>query len=162
MAEHEEFKKFDGLLKREIDAWPTESYDIPQHFSSIERAFEDNDVPERLYVKLLRQHLTHKIRRILASWPNEAVASYADIKQHLLVHYSLTSARYRELYESASKKSKETFVQLKARLCLLLKYYTDSRKVHDFGTLFALFISDKIKSCMHKTILDRVNDLGTK
>lgn len=152
------FNKFDGLLRREVDAWPTESYDVPIHLASIDRAFRENNVPDEFHVRLLRQHLPQSARRILSSLPDEAVQSYADLKKRLCEHYALTSAKYKELYYTATMRSDENFVQYQARLARLLEYYVNSRNVNSLPLLKELIIADKIKNSMSKNIIEKVND----
>src|SRR6218665_396929 len=75
--------------------------------------------------------------------------NYAKVKEQLLKEFKLTPREYRSKFMDAKKTALETYTMFTARLKNLLNYYVKSRQVNDdYGRLFDLLISDKLKESL--------------
>ena len=73
--------------------------------------------------------------------------------------FKLTATEYKARFDKAVKRNDETHVLFTARLKNALKYYIESRGVHNFEQLCDLFIADKLKSCLSVGALNYVLSL---
>ena len=71
--------------------------------------------------------------------------SYKEVKALLLREYKLTPWAYMNRYQTATKKSDETYVMFVSRLSTFLRYYVSSRKVTTFDNLISLLSADHVK-----------------
>src|SRR6218665_3250810 len=71
--------------------------------------------------------------------------NYATVKEHILKEFKLTPREYGSKFMDA----KETYAMFTARLKNRLNCYVKSRQVNeDYGRLFDLLISDKLKKSL--------------
>ena len=82
--------------------------------------------------------------------------SYKDVKALLLREYKLTPWAYLNRYQTATKKSDETYVIFVNRLSTLLKYYASSRDVKTFDNLISLLIADHVKPMLPPDCLKHI------
>src|SRR6218665_1062457 len=100
----------------------------------------------RYWVKLLLPLMTQRARTVINRVTLADRDNYATVKEHLLKEFKLTPREYRSKFMDAKKTAEETYTMFTARLKNLLNYYVKSRQVNDdYGRLFDLFISDKLK-----------------
>src|SRR6218665_990623 len=103
----------------------------------------------RYWVKLLLPLMTQRARTVINRVTLADRDNYATVKEQLLKEFKLTPREYRSKFMDAKKTAEETYTIFTARLKNLLNYYVKSRQVNDdYGRLFDLLISDKLKESL--------------
>ena len=139
---------------------PNEPSEIPQFFESIEAIFRTFEVPEDLQPKLLLPFLSVKAKSLISRLSATKLDNYNFVRDFLLSEFKLTPREYKLKFDTATKCSDETYIYFAARLRNNLRYYLRSRDcMDDFDSLFALLVSDKLKSCLSSGALNYVLSL---
>ena len=151
------FRKYKELLKRSLVPWPTDSSEFPIYFVSIDRLFEEHQIPEDLHVALVKSVMTRDVCKLLLTLPADSVDTWPNLKQALFDHFSLNSAKFRDLFWGASMRTNETYAQYQLRVMSYLNHYVSSREVTTLDDLKSLFVADKLKFTLKPNLLAEVN-----
>jgi len=116
---------------------PNEPSEIPQFFESIEAIFRTFEVPEDLQPKLLLPFLSVKAKSLISRLSATELDNYNFVCDFLLSEFKLTTREYKLKFDTATKRSDETYIYFAARLRNNLRYYLRSREcMDDFDSLY--------------------------
>ena len=150
-------KRYGSALKQVVAPMPSDASEIPQFFESLEAMFCTFEVPEDLQAKLLLPFLSVKAKMLISRLCAQELENFQDVRDFILSEFKLTSREYKLRFDTATKRSDETYTFFAARLKNNLRYFFRSREcLNDYDRLFALLISDKLKSCLPSAALNYV------
>ena len=150
------YRKCLEILKRSLILWPNDTLQLPIYLASVDRVFEENHIPEELQVPLMKSLMNRDVCKLLLTFPPDAVSTWVKLKAALFDYYSLNSAKFRELFWSASKRSDESYSQFQLRISSYLTHYLESRNVDSFDDLRSLLIADKLRFTLSPEMLSEV------
>ena len=153
-------KRYGSALKQCIAPMSNDPSEIPQFFEGLEAMYRTFEVPEDLYAKLLLPFLSSKAKVLISRLNVQELDDYRGVRDFILSEFKLTPREYKLRFDTASKRPDETYTFFAARLRNNLRYYLRSREcLDDYDRLFALLISDKLKSCLPPGALNYVLSL---
>ena len=118
-------------------------------FVSIDKLFEQLNVPAELQAILIRPYLSDRAKLLMSKCDPTHSAKYESIKAFLLKELHLSPAVYLEKFNSLTQDKSETYSQFSTRLMSLFDYYVESRKVsQSYDKLIDLIVYDRVKSCL--------------
>ena len=142
-------KTWGDALRNTITKMPSEGIDVVSWFVSIDKLFEQLNVPADLQAILIRPYLSDRAKLLVSKCDPTHSAKYESIKAFLLKELHLSPAVYLEKFNSLTQDKSETYSQFSTRLMSLFDYYVESRKVsQSYDKLIDLIVYDRVKSCL--------------
>jgi len=118
-------------------------------FVSIDKLFEQLNVPADLQAILIRPYLSDRAKLLMSKCDPTHSAKYENIKAFLLKQLHLSPAVYLDKFNSLTQDKSETYSQFSTRLRSLFEYYAESRKIgQSYDKLVDLIVYDRVKSCL--------------
>jgi len=115
-------------------------------FVSIDKLFEQLNVPADLQAILIRPYLSDRAKLLMSKCDPTHSAKYENIKAFLLKELHLSPAIYLEKFNSLTQDKSETYSQFSTRLMSLFDYYAESRKIgQSYDKLIDLMVYDSQK-----------------
>ena len=152
-------KRYGEIMRHVLPRMPHEVSDVPQYFENVEHLYEMYEVPADLRAKLIIPQLSDRAKSLISRLAVRELEDYDQLKGFLLSEFKLTATEYKARFDKAVKRNDETHVLFTARLKNALRYYIESRGVHNFEQLCDLIIADKLKSCLSVGVLNYVLSL---
>lgn len=121
--------------------------------NNFERLLKELTVPNELRVPLLTPYLSDKCRSLLNRLQGNDATSYDYVKTYLMQQLRLVPSYFVDEFNRIVRQPSETFKSYINRLSALLLYYTESRDVKDFESLFQLLLCDRVKASLHEGAL---------
>ena len=144
-----QIKTWGDALRNTITKMPSEGIDVVSWFVSIDKLFEQLNVPADLQAILIRPYLSDRAKLLMSKCDPTHSAKYESIKAFLLKELHLSPAVYLEKFNSLTQDKSETYSQFSTRLMSLFDYYVESRKVsQSYDKLIDLIVYDRVKSCL--------------
>ena len=113
-------------------------------FVSIDKLFEQLNVPADLQAILIRPYLSDRAKLLMSKCDPTRSAKYENIKAFLLKELHLSPAVYLEKFNSLTQDKSETYSQFSTRLMSLFDYYAESRKIgQSYDKLVDLIVYDR-------------------
>jgi len=142
-------KTWGDALRNMITKMPSEGIDVVSWFVSIDKLFEQLNVPADLQAILIRPYLSDRAKLLMSKCDPTHSAKYENIKAFLLKELHLSPAVYLEKFNSLNQDKSETYSQFSTRLMSLFEYYAESRKIsQSYDKLVDLMVYDRVKSCL--------------
>ncbi|XP_035223264.1 uncharacterized protein LOC118196013 [Stegodyphus dumicola] len=113
-------------------------------FSSLERAYVNESVPDEYKAKILIYLLGDKAANLLTLISEDKYGNYEEIKETVLKEFKPSPQVCLENFRKARRSSEETFGQFSTRVTAMWENYVKSRGVTDFEGLNQLVVADKI------------------
>ncbi|GFY28746.1 DUF1758 domain-containing protein [Trichonephila clavipes] len=135
---------------------PSKSEEWGFFFTSLERAYSNNNVLERFRAEILLNLLEERASNILTYITEKELNNYKEIKSIILREFEPTAHAVLENFRNACREN-ETHVQFALRLTTNFKYYLKLRKVTDFDTLKELIESDKMFQTLDRETAAHIN-----
>ena len=104
--------------------------------TNFERLSNEIGVPKELQVSLLTPYLSENCRSLVNRLQGSDATSYDYVKTYLLQQLRLVPSYFVDEFNKISRQQSETYKSYINRLSALLKYYTESRDVKTFESLF--------------------------
>ena len=122
-------KTWGDALRNMITKMPSEGIDVVSWFVSIDKLFEQLNVPADLQAILIRPYLSDRAKLLMSKCDPTHSAKYDNIKAFLLKELHLSPAVYLDKFNSLTQDKTETYSQFSTRLMSLFDYYvvTQSR-----------------------------------
>ena len=153
-------KRYGSALKQVMSPMSNEPSEIPQFFENLEAIYAAFEIPVDLHAKLLLPFLSTKVRTLTARLTVEELEDYEGLKDFILSESKLTPREYKLRFDTATKRSDESYVYFVASLRNSLLYYLRSREVNnDFNRLMDLLLADRLKAAMPGAPLNYVLSL---
>ena len=144
-----QIKTWGDALRNTITKMPSEGIDVVSWFVSIDKLFEQLNVPADLQAILIRPYLSDRAKLLMSKCDPTHSAKYESIKAFLLKELHLSPAVYLEKFNSLTQDKSETYSQFSTRLMSLFDYYVESRKIsQSYDKLVDLIVYDRVKSCL--------------
>jgi len=141
-------KTWGDALRNTITKMPSEGIDVVSWFVSIDKLFEQLNVPADLQAILIRPYLSDRAKLLMSKCDPTHSAKYENIKAFLLKELHLSPAVYLEKFNSLTQDKSETYSQF-STLMSLFDYYLESRKIsQSYDKLIDLIVYDRVKSCL--------------
>ena len=137
-------KRYGQAVQYALTTMPTEVGDLPSWFNMVENVWSKFEVPVDLRSKLIIPKLTSHAKSLITRLSLDDQNDYEKLRDFLLKQYQLGSREYRARFLHANKNPGETWVLYTSRLKNLFTYYTNSRDVCTFDSLFDLCVYDKL------------------
>jgi len=142
-------KTWGNALRNTITKMPSEGIDVVSWFVSIDKLFEQLNVPADLQAILIRPYLSDRAKLLMSKCDPTHSAKYENIKAFLLKQLHLSPAVYLDKFNSLTQDKSETYSQFSTRLRSLFEYYAESRKIgQSYDKLVDLIVYDRVKSCL--------------
>ncbi|GFU21862.1 DUF1758 domain-containing protein [Trichonephila clavipes] len=135
---------------------PSKSEGWGYFFASLERAYNNKNVPERFKAEILLNLLGERASNILTYITDKELNNYEEIKAIVLREFEPTAQAVLKNFRNACREN-ETHVQFASRLTTNFDYYLKLRKVTDFDTLKELIISDKMFQTLDRETAAHIN-----
>jgi len=141
-----QIKTWGDALRNTITKMPSEGIDVVSWFVSIDKLFEQLNVPADLQAILIRPYLSDRAKLLMSKCDPTHSAKYENIKAFLLKELHLSPAIYLEKFNSLTQDKSETYSQFSTRLMSLFDYYAESRKIgQSYDKLIDLIVYDSQK-----------------
>jgi len=118
-----QIKTWGDALRNTITKMPSEGIDVVSWFVSIDKLFEQLNVPADLQAILIRPYLSDRAKLLMSKCDPTHSAKYESIKVFLLKELHLSPAVYLEKFNSLTQDRSETYSQFSTRLMSLFDYY---------------------------------------
>jgi len=142
-------KTWGDALRNTITKMPSEGIDVVSWFVSIDKLFQQLNVPADLQAILIRPYLSDRAKLLMSKCDPTHSVKYENIKAFLLNELHLSPAVYLEKFNSLTQDKSETYSQFSTRLMSLFDYYAESRKIgQSYDKLIDLMVYDRVKSCL--------------
>ena len=149
-----QIKTWGDALRNTITKMPSEGIDVVSWFVSIDKLFEQLNVPAELQAILIRPYLSDRAKLLMSKCDPTHSAKYESIKAFLLKELHLSPAVYLEKFNSLTQDKSETYSQFSTRLMSLFDYYVESRKINQsYDKLIDLIVYDRVKSCFEPSFV---------
>ncbi|GFX78532.1 DUF1758 domain-containing protein [Trichonephila clavipes] len=135
---------------------PSKSEGWGYFFASLERAYNNKNVPERFKAEILLNLLGERASNILTYITDKELNNYEEIKAIVLREFEPTAQAVLKNFRNACREN-ETHVQFASRLTTNFDYYLKLRKVTDFDTLKELIILDKMFQTLDRETAAHIN-----
>jgi len=122
-------KTWGDVLRNTITKMPSEGIDVVTRFVSIDKLFEQLNVPPDLQAILIRPYLSDRAKLLMSICDPTHSAKYENIKDFLLKELHLSPAVYLEKFNSLTQDKSETYSKFSTRQMSLFDYYLESRKI---------------------------------
>ena len=153
-------KRYGSALKQVMTPMSNEPSEIPHFFENLEAVYAAFEIPVDLHAKLLLPFLSTKVRTLTARLTVEELEDYEGLKDFIFSESKLTPREYKLRFDTATKRSDESYVYFVARLRNSLRYYLRNREVNnDFNRLMDLLLADRLKAAMPGAPLNYVLSL---
>jgi len=147
-------KLWGHALRSAISRMPVEAIDIVSWFQSLEKLFEQLQVPVELQAVLMLTYLSEKAKFLLSPVDLDKSTEFGEVKMYILQEMQLTPNVYLDKFQSVSRDSTETYHQFANKLSSLFEYYVERRKVGSYEEVMELIVYDRIKASL-PTFLSR-------
>ncbi|XP_055944323.1 uncharacterized protein LOC129975294 [Argiope bruennichi] len=123
---------------------PSKSDGWDYFFSSLEKAFVNENVSDEFKPKVLLCLLGDKVPNLLVNIEESELKNYESLKKIVLQEYEPSPKLCLENFRKAKRNNDETFSQFASRLTSMWVYYCKSRGASDFETVNQLIVADKM------------------
>ncbi len=150
-------KQYGDAIRNSLSKQPESSaLDFLPFINNFTRVATALKAPKELYVQLLTPYLSTKCRTLLHKMSLPDTNDFDKVKAHLTAELRLTSSYFIDEFNKASRYANETYKAYTTRLAMLLRYFTESKEVHNYDALLQLIVCDRVKATLSSTALAHV------
>ena len=117
---------------------------LAEFFHGLGRSMDLFDIKDDIRGIVCRSFLTSRAKGYLQRLPIEDIDTFEKIENQLLRLYKVTAAKFKDTFDSATKKGDETYKLFASRLQTLLGQYVKAKECDTFEKLLDLICADKL------------------